>query len=323
VFQFAQIAEFDNAPTCVSINKTEFAVMKIQRLTIVVNPQGGTKQGLSVLDRVKPIFKDAGIELDVRTTQHQGHASEIAQSLDLEASAGICVIGGDGTVHEVADGLMQRGEPISIPLGIIPAGTGNTLAEHLQCKDPLEAARRIVAGTIRPLDVIRVTLKDRIVYCVDLVGWGAVADINCTAEKWRLLGLTRYTAATLWQVLRAKRRRAKLVLDGQIFAGEFLFVVACNPKFAGPGMMLAPHAELGDGKIDVIVVRNATRWEMLKMFTKVFDGSHLNLKFVEYHQVRSFAIESETHDPMDLDGEMKGHAPMTAEVLPSALSIFA
>jgi len=86
---------------------------------------------------------------------------------------------------------------------------------------------------------------------------------------------------------------------------------------------LAPHAELGDGKIDVIVVRNATRWEILKLFSKIFDGSHLALKFVEYHQVRSFAIESETHDPIDLDGVRKGHTPMTAEVLPSALSIFA
>jgi len=297
--------------------------MNIQHLTIIVNPRGGTKRGLSVLDRVKPIFRDAGIELEIRATQHRGHASEIAQSLDINTTDGICVIGGDGTVHEVADSLMQRGEPIPVPLGIIPAGTGNTLAEHLKCKDPVEAARRIVAGVIQPLDVIRVTLKDQIVYCIDLVGWGAVSDINSNAEKWRWLGPPRYSAATLWQVLCAKRRQAKLVLDGQVFEGEFLFVAACNPKFAGPGMTLAPHAELGDGKIDVIVVRKATRWQMLQMFTKVFDGSHLDLEFVEYHQVRSFAIESETHDAMDLDGEMKGHTPMTAEVLPAALCMFA
>jgi len=289
---------------------------------LIVNPHGGKRRALSVLARVKPIFAEAGIEPDVRVTEHSGHAREMARTLQLDGYEGIGVIGGDGTVHEIADGLMQREEPIAIPLGIIPAGTGNTLAAHLHCDEPLAAARRIVAGAIHPLDVIRVTLSDRIVYCVDLVGWGAVADINHTAESLRWLGMTRYTLATLWQVVRAKRRRAKLVLDGEIFSDEFLFVVACNPKFAGPRMMLAPHAELGDGRIDVIVVRKATRWQMLKMFTKVFDGSHLDLKFVEYHQVRSFAIESETTDPMDLDGEMKGHSPMTAEVLPSALSIF-
>ena len=217
---------------------------------------------------------------------------------------------------------MHRADPISIPLGIIPAGTGNNMSEQLTCKDPRDAARKIVAGEQQPLDVVQVTLKDRIVYCVDLVGWSAVSDINSNAEKWRWLGLPRYSAATLWQILRSKRRRGKLILDGQAFYDDYLIVVACNPRFAGPGMMLAPHAEIGDGKVDVVVVRNATRREMLTLFTKVFDGSHLSLKFVDDHQVRSFAIESQTNDALDLDGEMKGQTPMSAEVLPAALSIF-
>lgn len=297
--------------------------MTIQRLSVIVNPKGGRKRGLAVLERVRPIFANAGIDLSIHVTQRSGHAAEIAQSLHRESCDAICVIGGDGTFHEVADGLMHREEPVFLPLGIIPAGTGNTIAEHLQCKDPLEAARRIVAGQQLPLDVIRVTLQDRVVYCVDLVGWGAVSDINSNAEKWRWLGPPRYSAATLLQILRPKQRRAKLILDGQTFDDEYLFVVACNPRFAGPGMMLAPHAELGDGKVDVLVVRHASRREMLKLFTKVFDGSHLALKFVEYHQVRSFAIESPTNDALDLDGEMKGHTPMSAEVLPAALSILA
>jgi diacylglycerol kinase (ATP) len=297
--------------------------MTIKRLSVIVNPKGGRKRGLKVLDSVKPIFANAGIDLSIHVTQRSGHAAEIAQSLHRESCDAICVIGGDGTFHEVVDGLMHREEPVSPPLGIIPAGTGNTIAEHLQCKEPLEAARRIVAGQQLPLDVIQVTLRDRVVYCVDLVGWGAVSDINSNAEKWRWLGPPRYSAATLWQILRPQQRRAKLILDGQTFDDEYLFVVACNPRFAGPGMMLAPHAELGDGKVDVLVVRHASRREMLKLFTKVFDGSHLALRFVEYHQVRSFAIESPTHHALDLDGEMKGHTPMSAEVLPAALSILA
>lgn len=297
--------------------------MNIQRLAVIVNPKGGRKRGLRVLESVKPIFTNAGIDLKIHLTQRSGHAAEIAQSLDKESCDAICVIGGDGTFHEVANGLMHRAERISIPLGIIPAGTGNNMAEHLKCKDPLEAARKIIAGHQQPLDVVQVTLNDRIVYCVDLVGWGAVSDINSNAEQWRWLGPPRYSAATLWQILRRKRRRAKLILDGQTFDDDYLFVVACNPRFAGPGMMLAPHAEIGDGKVDVVVVRHASRREMLKLFTKVFDGSHLTLKFVEYHQVSSFAIESQTNDALDLDGEMKGHTPMSAEVLPAALSILA
>ncbi len=296
--------------------------MTAQHLVVVVNPRGGKQRGLLVLERVKPVFAAAGIELDVRVTQRLGHAGEIARTLDLTRIDGVCVVGGDGTVHEVADSLMQRGEPISVPLGIIPAGTGNTLAQHLRCDDPLEAARRIVTGGTQPLDVMRVTLSDGVVFCVDIVGWGAVADINGTAERLRMLGPSRYGVAALWQILRAKRRRAKLVLDDQIIDDDFLFVIACNPKFTGSGMKVAPRAEIGDGKIDLVVVRRATRWQMLKLFTKVFDGSHLTLGFVEYHQVRSFAIDFQGHDPLDLDGEVQGHTPMSAELLPSALRIF-
>lgn len=297
--------------------------MAIQRLVVVVNPRGGARRGLAVLEQVQPTFAAAGIVLDVRVTQRPGHAREMARTLDLTSVDGLCAIGGDGTIHEVADGLMQRGETISIPLGIIPAGTGNTLAQHLQCDDPLEAARRIVVGDTQPLDVVRVSLSDEVVFCIDVVGWGAVSDINATAERLRFLGPSRYGAAALWQILRAKRRRATLTLDGQTIDGEFLFVMACNPKFTGSGMKLAPHAEIGDGKLDVVVVRHATRWQMLKLFSKVFDGSHVALDCVEYHQVRSFAIASQSCDPLDLDGEMKGHTPMSAEVLPSALRVFA
>lgn len=298
-------------------------MMAIQRLVVVVNPRGGTRRGLAVLERVTPTFASAGIEMDVRVTERPGHAREIARTLDLTGVDGVCAIGGDGTVHEVADGVLQRGEPIDVALGIIPAGTGNTLAQHLSCEDPLEAARRIVAGETRPLDVVRVTLDDEVIFCVDIVGWGAVSDINANAERLRRLGPSRYGLAALWQILRAKRRRATLTLDGQSIDDEFLFVMACNPKYTGSNMMLAPRAEIGDGKLDVVVVRRATRWQMLKLFSKVFDGSHVALDYVEYHQVRSFSIASQTHDDLDLDGEMHGHTPLSAELLPAALRVFA
>jgi sphingosine kinase len=297
--------------------------MSSRRFAVIVNPRGGRRRGLKVLERVRPVLQARGAELDVRVTQSPGHAAQIAGTLELGSLDGICVVGGDGTVHEVADGLMRRGEPVMVPLGLIPAGTGNTLHQHLQCHDPLEAARRIAAGESRPLDVIRVTLDDRVVFCVDIVGWGAVADINGTAESLRLLGGPRYALAALWHILRARTRRARLVLDGHIDDDDFLFVIACNAMFTGKGMKLAPRAEIGDGVIDVVVLRRASRRQMLQLFTKVFDGSHLALGYVECHQVRSFAIESAGRELLDLDGEMKGHAPLRADVLPAALRVFA
>ena len=296
--------------------------MTAKRFAVVVNPRGGLRQGHSVLDLVTPIFTESGAAVDVHVTQHRGHAVEIAKSLELKRYDGLCVIGGDGTIHEVVNGLMQRGEPITIPLGIIPAGTGNTLHQHIQVDDPLQAARRIVAGTTQPLDIAQVILNDRVIYCVNIIGWGAVADINATAETLRWLGPSRYTLAALWHILRARRLRIRLRYSGLMIDDEFLFVIACNTKYTGAGMKLAPKAELGDGKIDLIIVRRATRWQMLQLFQKVFDGSHVSLPFVEYHQVSSFAIESDGHEALNLDGEMIGNAPLSVEILPDALQIY-
>ncbi len=296
--------------------------MKIRRLAVVVNPHGGKRNGIRVLERIRHIFDSVGIELEILVTQRVGHATEIAKNLDLQHLDGICVVGGDGTFHEVVNGLMQRDDSLSVPLGIIPAGTGNSLAQHLQCHDPIEAVRRIVAGLSQSLDVVRVTLQDQSVHCINIVGWGAVSDINSTAERMRFLGPTRYTVAALWHILIPKVRRATLVLDGRTITDDFLFVIACNTKYTGAGMKLAPDAEIGDGKIDVVVLRRVSRWQMLRLFMKVFDGSHVALSCIEFHQVRSFSIQSEAADRVNLDGEMKGNSPMTATLLPSALSIF-
>lgn len=299
----------------------EFAMPR-RCLAVVVNPRGGKCLGVPVLHRVSPLFAKAGIDLNVHMTDRPGHARDIARNLDQNAVQGICVVGGDGTFHEVVDGLMHRNEPISIPVGIIPAGTGNSLVQHLNCKDPAQAAMQIVAGRTMPLDVVRVAMGDQTAYCANIVGWGAVSDINIRAEKLRMLGTSRYALAALIEILRAKRRRAKIFLDGQVLEGSFLFFMACNGKFTGADMKLTPGAEIGDGMIDIALIRDASRWQMLKLFTKVFDGSHVSLDFIEFYQVRSFEIQTETPDRMNLDGEMRGTSPVAGEVMPAALSIF-
>ncbi len=296
--------------------------MNIKRIAVVVNPSGGRRNGIRVLHSIQNLFSAAGIQLDVHVTLRVGHATELTRALDLTGIQGICVVGGDGTIHEVANGLMQRAEAISMPLGIIPAGTGNAVAEHFEFHNPIEAAKRIIGGQTQRLDVVEVTLEDRKVFCVNIVGWGAASDINCTAERIRFLGPTRYTLAALLHIAAPRVRRATLVLDGKSVTDDFLFVMACNTKFTGAGMKLAPHAEIGDGKVDVAVIRRISRSQMLSLFRRVFDGSHVSLPSMEFHRVTSFAIHAGVQDRMNLDGEIKGKGPFSAQVLPAALSVF-
>ncbi len=295
--------------------------MAAKRIALVVNPRSGGGLGQAALDEVKPVLTAAGIEPAIHLTQRPRHARHLAESLDLAECQALGLVGGDGTVHEVVNGLMRRAEPPPVPLAIIPAGTGNTLSEHLGCGDPVEAARRILAGRTAPLDVLRVATSGEVVYCVDHLGWGASADINRTAERLRRLGRLRYALATLWQLRRPRARPARVVLDGRGVAGEWLLAIACNPKFAGRGMLVAPRADLADGRFDLVVLRLASRLQLLRLFAKVYDGSYLALGHTEYHQVRSFAIVTPGHDALEMDGEMTGTTPLTAEVVPAALRI--
>ena len=171
-------------------------------------------------------------------------------------------------------------------------------------------------------DVAKVETGGQTVYCVTLVGWAGVADINCTAERLRMLGPPRYAVAALWHILSAKRYRARLVLDDRILDDKFLLVVACNTVFSGSGMRLAPRAEVDDGKLDIVILRRASRWQMFRLFAKVFDGTHVDMPCVEYHQVRALSILSDDHLPLDLDGEIKGTTPVSIQMIPGAVRVF-
>ena len=297
--------------------------MSSKKFIILVNPQGGKKQGLDLLEQVKPLFKEVDADLVIRETEYAGHATEIAREIDLEGFTGLCHIGGDGTFHEIINGLLTRSDGKQVPLGFIPGGTGNSFMHDMECLDPVEAARRIVSGGITPIDVAEVEMPEEKVYCMNIVGWGMVTDINMSAEKLRWLGEQRYNVTTLLHVMKLKRRSAKLVMEREGSEGDFLFTIACNTQHTGRGMKMAPKAELNDGLIDLVLVRDASRFKLLQMFPKVFDGTHIDDPIVEYYQVKEFSITPAENEILNLDGELKGSTPFSVRMIPSAFSIFA
>ena len=297
--------------------------MSSEKFILLVNPQGGTKRGPEILNEVRPIFEENGAELNVIETEFAGHATELARERDLDGVAGLCHIGGDGTFHEIINGLLTRRDGMQVPLGYIPGGTGNSFMYDMDCLDPAEAAERIINGHTMPIDAAEVQMPDEKVYCMNIVGWGMVTDINKSAEKVRWLGEQRYNVTTLLQVMKLKQRSAKLVIDGEESQDDFLFTIACNTKHTGRGMKMAPKSELNDGLIDLVLVRDAGRLKLLQMFPKVFDGSHIDDPIVEYHQVRSFSVTPAENEILNLDGELKGSTPFSVTVIPSAFTVFA
>jgi YegS/Rv2252/BmrU family lipid kinase len=297
--------------------------MTNRQILAIVNPRSGSKAALRQLDQLKAALQPEGFLVHTALTEYPGHASQIATEADTSEIGCICAVGGDGTIHEIADGLMRRPQATRIPLAVLPAGTGNALALQFQLQSPADTAQRILAGRTLQLDVLQVEAAGLSTYCINLVGWGAATDINVNAEKLRWLGRSRYSVAALWQILSPTVRSATVTLDGQPLEGPFLFIIACNTMYVGHRMLLAPDARSDDGLLDVVVLRPSSRWNLLKVFQRVADGSHLQVPGVECLRARVLTVESSGTDVLNLDGEVRGATPFSASVLPGALEVLA
>ncbi|KAL3519654.1 hypothetical protein ACH5RR_017803 [Cinchona calisaya] len=171
-----------------------------KRLFVIVNPYGGTKSASKVfLDFVKPLLEDANIEITLQETRYQLHAKEIVHSLELPKYDGIVCVSGDGILVEVVNGLLERGDwktAIKMPLGVVPAGTGNGMAKSLldsigELCTPINAILAIIRGHKCSLDVATMSQGDTKFFSVLMLAWGLVADIDIESEKYRWMGSAR------------------------------------------------------------------------------------------------------------------------------------
>ena len=118
----------------------------MKKYYLTVNPHGGIKKGKEILTKVVPLFDNANIALTIIETEYAGHARDLAKELPMDGYNGFCCIGGDGTLHESINGLMNREDNIKFPIGLITGGTGNSFMYDLDCLDPIDATKRIIKG---------------------------------------------------------------------------------------------------------------------------------------------------------------------------------
>tara|TARA_B100001123_G_scaffold125519_1_gene146245 strand:- start:615 stop:1502 length:888 start_codon:yes stop_codon:yes gene_type:complete len=286
----------------------------MKKFYLVVNPKGGAKKGLEILKKVRPIFENSGAQIDVLETEYAGHAEEYAKTMDYKGYDGFCAIGGDGTMHEVINGMLKREDGQMLPIGLITGGTGNAFMHDLECLDPIESVERIMKGHLRPIDIARVDANGQLFYAFNIIGWGMVTDATSLAEKLRWLGETRYNIGAIYEVIKSKKRISKLIIDNEEIIEDFVFIIACNTIHTGKAMKIAPLAKVDDGKIDIVIVRKASRVQLLKLFPKLFTGEHIDSPLVEYDQIESFSIVPEETSAITIDGELIGQTPINVQL---------
>ena len=299
----------------------------MKKFYLIVNPHGGLKKGLSILEKVKPIFNEGGVELDILETEYAGHARDYANEIDFSGYDALCAIGGDGTMHELVNGMLTREDGRKLPIGLVTGGTGNSFMHDLECLNPRNAAKRILTGRLRPVDIVRVDANGDTIYAFTMVGWGMATDITILAENMRWLGGQRYNVASIIEIMKNRKRVSKLILDGNTLIDDYSFIIACNTIHVGKGMQMAPLAQINDGLIDLIIAKKAGRLKLLSLFPRLFNGSHISDPLCEYRQVKEFSIVPMDDNILNIDGEINidrvniGNTPIHVKVMEKEINV--
>jgi YegS/Rv2252/BmrU family lipid kinase len=263
-------------------------------------------------------------------TLHPKHATEIAKQAAQEGYQTIAAVGGDGTVHEVVNGLMQVPKERRPSLGTIPLGSGNDFCENIGAeKDPKAAAARVFKGHTKNIDIgVIADDQGKQVYWDNTLGIGFDAAVVLYALRiTRLQGFSMYLSAVIQTIL--KNHDAPLMTirtDKETIQDNILMITLCNGPREGGGFLVAPEAVNTDGIMDYALIENVSRAMMFRLIPEVMSGTHGRFKQVRIGRCKSVEIELEHPLPIHLDGEVYAdfdsniHS-ISAQLMPEELTI--
>ncbi|MFN2586595.1 MAG: diacylglycerol kinase family protein [Actinomycetota bacterium] len=291
-------------------------------MTLVCNVRSGRGGVAKALPEVTSHLDGRGLEYKVRRTEGPGHATQIARE-ELEAGVRLVVaVGGDGTVHEVVNGMLVDDRPVNpeAALGVVAAGTGSDFIKTFGIPSlPGHAVAHLDGGESFPIDVGKITYRhdgaDVVRYFPNIaeVGLGA-AVVARAARLPRWLGPTVYFFA-FWLTLR-KHEQTQVVVDlvDRKYEGPMNNLVVANGQFFGGGMKVAPKAAPTDGLLDIQIDRVRKR-EAIAIVPRIYKGEHLPHPDIKEAKRVRCSITSERPLPIEADGEVLGTTPATFEVL--------
>jgi diacylglycerol kinase (ATP) len=278
--------------------------MPIDRFYVIVNPTAGRGAAARALNLVEVEMARTGAAYTVVQTERRGHAAELAEAAARGGWPAVVAVGGDGTVHETVNGLMNAADGgVSIPLGIVGVGSGNDFAKLAGVPaDPAQAIRRLAIAEARAVDVGRVNGQ----WFSNGVGIGLDAAVAVEVDRRRRFrGLAMYLHA-LSRVLRVfKPPRMTVKVDGEELAdGPMTLVTVGNGGRHGGGFWICPDARIDDGVLDVCLCDGLGTLGILSFLPRVMRGTHTGANCVHMHRARRVRVTSPDPLPVHADGEI-------------------
>ena len=266
---------------------------------IIFNPVAGKKKAAKNLRAVTAELDLRNIEYEVHESIAVRDAESIVFELSERGEKEFIVLGGDGTLHEVLNGL---NDPTGCKIGLIPSGTGNDFAEKLGIPmDAKQAILRVLDGEAKPVDYLQVGSRR----CMNVAGLGIDVDVLERCQKGKLKGKIKYLLSLVKSFFAFKGYRVRVECEGRVETHDALICAACNGAQFGGGIKICPPAEADDGKLDVIVVDLiGGKWKIIKAFIKLLRGKVIEYPLTTYIRADRVQFVPEKPCTVQLDGEL-------------------
>uniref|UniRef100_UPI0040559C65 diacylglycerol/lipid kinase family protein n=1 Tax=Alistipes sp. TaxID=1872444 RepID=UPI0040559C65 len=304
----------------------------LQKWFVIVNPVAGDGRGLDDFPEISKLLREEEIRYEPLFTEHKYHATELTVSAIKAGYRQIIVVGGDGTLHEVVNGLFiqQEVDPKEVKLAVIAVGTGNdwvrTMGIPARHRDAIHAIKQ---GHTFLQDVGVVSYEEahyrQSRYMANVAGAGldamVVKRVNHLRQKRRFRSWS-YTWCMIRTFFGYKSTGVKLWIDDELVYNNLLLSVAIGIcKFNGGGVQQLPKAVADDGLFDISLVRPVHFWHVLFRLHYLFNGNIYEIRHILHKRGRKVRIESSPEIMVEVDGELLGGSPLEFSLLPRAINI--
>jgi YegS/Rv2252/BmrU family lipid kinase len=295
---------------------------------VIVNPMASGGVTRIKWPYIRRLLDKAGLKYDHEFTEAPNHATELARGAVSQGYRQVIAVGGDGTIHEVVNGLVDTSGESEAVLGIISAGTGNDFARSIGAHGAYrKTVGQLAMTTEKAVDVGIVEYanskgnrKQRIFVNTAGVGLDA-AVLKATKKLFRVVSVIPYWISGVYTFARYQPKHMIISIDGQTENKKALGVIINNGySFAG-GMRIAPGADIADGLLDTIVLGDISKLEFIQGLSMVYNGTLGKHPKVSTYKAKNIEINSKEQLYLQADGELLGKAPASFRVLPQALRI--
>lgn len=297
---------------------------------VIVNPTSGNGQSKHKWPRIKALLKAQGFDFDFAFTQYDKHSLELVQNAIEQNVLNIICVGGDGTLHNIVNGIMNQNTVPSndIRVGMIPIGTGNDWVKTHQIPNDIETSINIIKkGATRLQDLGKIEFLNEgknPVYFNNLAGVGFDGFVVSKVHKYKHFGAVAYLVGAFLGLFSFKNFQATVRVDKAVIKSKTLMAVIGLCRYSGGGMQLTETPNPFDGLFDISIAKNIGKWDIIRNLRKLFNGTIVSHQKVDCFKNNVIIIDVDsTNLPfIQADGELIGKGGVKISIVPKAFSFY-